>query len=165
MGSRDHPHPHQPPLPLPKVRARSWQLTPHGRASSKYVCSIHGPLMESRPGYLYSQMAQTSVGHQLRQMLSEQEHRGTRLIEIQEPTPPPAPRPREPPGTLTRRRGERPPLGPRRTQAERRAQLPSLEERTESRLFPAFLPRPRGGPSGGRFISSYFQPREKADGK
>lgn len=38
-------------------------------ASLEYLCSIHGPLMESRPGYLYLQMVQTLVEHQMHQML------------------------------------------------------------------------------------------------
>lgn len=45
---------------------------PHGRVSLEYFCSIHGPLMESRPVYLYVQMVQTLVEHQMHQMLSGQ---------------------------------------------------------------------------------------------
>lgn len=159
--------PPPPSLPFcsPKQEPNPGSSQPHGRASSKYVCSIHEPLMESRPGYLYLQMVQTSVGHQMCQMLPEQEHGGTWLIEIQEPHPPP-PRPDEPPRTLTRRPGERRAAGPSMDPGGGEAsRLISLEEKTGSPLFPAFLPRPRGGPSGGRFISNYFQPREKADGK
>ncbi|XP_043761683.1 uncharacterized protein LOC122695621 isoform X3 [Cervus elaphus] len=95
-------------------------------------------------------MVQTSVGHQMCQMLPEQEHGGTWLIEIQEPHPPP-PRPDEPPRTLTRRPGERRAAGPSMDPGGREAsRLISLEEKTGSPLFPAFLPRPRGGPSGNR---------------
>lgn len=161
------PAPTSLPFRSPKREPNPGSSRPHGRASSKYVCSIQGPLMESRPGYLYLQMVQTSVGHQMCQMLSEQEHRGTWLMEIQEPTPPPhPPPPNKPPRTLTRRRGERP--GRWALDRPRRRGEPSSSRwrrKQESRLFPAFLPRPRGGPSGGRFISNYFQPREKADGK
>ncbi|XP_043300315.1 uncharacterized protein LOC122425624 isoform X4 [Cervus canadensis] len=92
-------------------------------------------------------MVQTSVGHQMCQMLPEQEHGGTWLIEIQEPHPPP-PRPDEPPRTLTRRPGERRAAGPSMDPGGGEAsRLISLEEKTGSPLFPAFLPRPRGGPS------------------
>ena len=40
-----------------------------------------------------------------------------------------------------------------------------LEDKMESLSLPSFLPRQLGGPGSRRFLSNYFQPKEKTDGK
>lgn len=52
-------------------RAGAGSCWAHGltAVTLEYLCSIHGPLMESRPGYLYLQMVQTLEEHQMHQML------------------------------------------------------------------------------------------------
>lgn len=48
-------------------RSPSWRA--HGLTAVSFKYSIHGPVMESRPGYLYLQMVQTLVEQQMCQML------------------------------------------------------------------------------------------------